>query len=173
MPLNFGGQKRSGAFDTVWPSATNVEHFAAWVTWESGMAGPRVASSSHCEFASNAEQLPTSTKISWRLWEWATSSELCLDLEPSAHPAILHCKLWFVWSIKSEKFQSLTIDASLQTLLSSGKYGSVLCLFISLCGLWTRPGLLCFEKNQTCAGMPWNLRRWVKTWHLHAFAMHR
>ena len=23
MPLNFGGQKRSGAFDTVWPSAKN------------------------------------------------------------------------------------------------------------------------------------------------------
>ena len=24
MPLNFGGQKRSGAFDTVWPSARNL-----------------------------------------------------------------------------------------------------------------------------------------------------
>ena len=25
MPLNFGGQKRSGAFDTVWPSAKNLK----------------------------------------------------------------------------------------------------------------------------------------------------
>ena len=24
MPLNFGGQKRSGAFDTVWPSAKGI-----------------------------------------------------------------------------------------------------------------------------------------------------
>ena len=24
MPLNFGGQKRSGAFDTVWPSARDA-----------------------------------------------------------------------------------------------------------------------------------------------------
>ena len=29
MPLNFGGQKRSGAFDTVWPSATMRPESAA------------------------------------------------------------------------------------------------------------------------------------------------
>ena len=31
--------------------------------------------------------------MSWRLWEWATSSQSLTNLEPFAHPAILHCPL--------------------------------------------------------------------------------
>ena len=30
MPLNFGGQKRSGVFDTVWPSANMKDHASQW-----------------------------------------------------------------------------------------------------------------------------------------------
>ena len=41
MPLNFGGQKRSGAFDTVWPSARAIRTLGANDTnWEDAWGTP-------------------------------------------------------------------------------------------------------------------------------------
>ena len=41
MPLNFGGRKRSGAFDTVWPSADMLMMMSSATEMNLGIRSPR------------------------------------------------------------------------------------------------------------------------------------
>ena len=77
MPLNFGGQKRSGAFDTVWPPA-NAVFAMLFEAWHHVFGG---------HFAPGAQFPSPASKAAWKFgWLRALGPQTCL---PAARVAPL------------------------------------------------------------------------------------
>ena len=69
MPLNFGGQKRSGAFDTVWPPANAVSAML-FAVWQHVFGG---------NFAPGAHFPSPASKPAWKFGWWrALRPQTCL-----------------------------------------------------------------------------------------------